>query len=200
MISKKYKCIFVHIPKTGGTSVENILKDRIEPSLTGDRSQEISCHWNIAKYKKKNNTAFEDYFKFTVVRNPWARLLSGYTYFRNGAAGSPRDLRAKEMYGDCFKKFIHNLDKYPRAHFLIPQYWYVNIKGIDQMDFTCRLENIKEDFKIIADKLKLEIRDLYKTRQTKHKHYTECYDEEMIDIVSKKYGKDIKYFGYKFGE
>ncbi|MBA2490567.1 MAG: hypothetical protein H0V34_02305 [Gammaproteobacteria bacterium] len=56
----RYRCIYVHIPKTGGVSISTSLFG----STTGR-------HRTVAEYKQIfGERAFKDYFKFTFVRNP----------------------------------------------------------------------------------------------------------------------------------
>lgn len=72
MISHHHKCIFIHIQRTGGTSIERWLQGEDQWNI---------CHnvkhitTKFAKYKQYPEY-YDDYFKFTFVRNPYDRVLS----------------------------------------------------------------------------------------------------------------------------
>src|SRR6187402_3169911 len=69
MISHKHQCIFVHIPKTAGNSINRVFGVGWEN------------HKDLARYHAEiPRETFERYFKFAIVRNPWDRLLSDYNY------------------------------------------------------------------------------------------------------------------------
>ncbi|MEA1988675.1 MAG: sulfotransferase family 2 domain-containing protein, partial [Pseudomonadota bacterium] len=62
------KFVFIHIGKTGGTSVEKILNIPHEHKIALDKMQEIG----IDKWNSK--------LKFAIVRNPWDKVVSHYHY------------------------------------------------------------------------------------------------------------------------
>jgi len=184
MISHTRKYIFVHINKTGGTSVE--AKLRKISKHHGNK------HYNIIKYRNlaNNEHGFENYFKFTIVRNPWDRLVSNY-FFRKRRGKSTsisfKDWVVKNKFDGCNAKHTQLS-------------WISDETGELIIDFIGRFENLQEDFNIICERIGVPHQQLAHKNKSKHKHYTEYYDEETKQIVAEKYAKDIEYFGYKFGE
>ena len=71
MISHKHKCIFIHISRTGGSTIERLLQG--EDQWNRDP---YSKHITTARAKKLYSEWWDDYFKFTFVRNPYDRVLS----------------------------------------------------------------------------------------------------------------------------
>jgi hypothetical protein len=74
MILPDKKIIFIHIPRTGGTSVEKYFNFKYEAGWKPKTAQ----HLTLQEYSEHYDT--DNYFKFTIVRNPWDRLMSWYLW------------------------------------------------------------------------------------------------------------------------
>ena len=80
-----------------------------------------------------------------------------------------------------------------------------------ELDFIGRYENLQHDLCVCLNKIfknkneycdyvtKIDLNSM-SYNKSKHKRYTEYYDEETIAIVTEKLSIDINYFNYKFGE
>lgn len=77
MISDAYQFIFIHINKTGGTSIEKVFE------RNADQRDVPLKHASVSEIQAQYPQAFARYFKFSFVRNPWDWLVSRYHWSRN---------------------------------------------------------------------------------------------------------------------
>ena len=192
MINHEHKFIFIHIPKSGGTSIGKSL-------LNDDSLYDNKSHNPYSK--ELVMPIYDDYFKFSIVRNPWARLVSLFyektPRFTGGISFSDY---IKEICINNTNSSILQRDKNAILHsspYL--DYWFNGT--IDKIDFVGKFEDIQNCWKTISKRLQYSTSLLPKRRIGVYsKHYTEYYDAETRQIVAEKYAKDIEYFGYKFEE
>jgi len=208
MISHKHKYIYIHICKCAGSTISSTLpshysyklkskkhipeNERIYPALSL-----INYHFTIHSIQNElNEDLFKEIFKFTFVRNPWSRIVSAYFFDKSHPNKRNPTFTS---FSDYLKK-IHQSTGLQSVHKLNCLDWISDKNGNVLVDYVGRFEHLQQDFDIICDKIGIPRQQLPQKNKTKHKHYTEYYDDETREIVAEKYVKDIEYFGYKFGE
>ncbi len=167
MISHHHSCIFVHIPKTAGQSIEHAFLNWIglswetrAPLLMGENDQPLLgpprlAHLSADQYvgcKHIPQTMFDAYFKFAIVRNPWSRMVSFYKYLGYQRTHSFRSF----LLGDFRKHLLQE-----RYWFVRPQRDYIySADGDILVDYVGRFENLQSSFDVVCDKLGLPATEL----------------------------------------
>ena len=195
MISHKLKFIFIHIPKTSGNSLILYLKDFIDDevinitNLLGEKQGiRILCgktrknikHVNITYYKNTYGEKINDYFKFTIVRNPYDRMLSFYFFSK----GKNNQVFNRNEFINFIKKNNSFQHKYIDNTFHI----------IHFENLINELKNI-ECFKEIVD---FNNYPTLNASSNSKRNYNEIYDKELKDLIFNKYKKDFELFGYEY--
>lgn len=195
MISHKLKFIFVHIPKTSGNSLSLYLKDIVndgviqrDNNLGKNSGIDIICektktgikHENIDYYRRIYGEKINDYFKFTIVRNPYDRMLSFYFF--------EKTIRNQTFNRSEFIRFVTKCKSF--------QYDY-----IDDSCHTIHYENLIDELKNIdCFKGVVDFEDYPKLnssancKELYHKVYDN--DEELKNIIFEKFKKEFEMFGY----
>jgi hypothetical protein len=167
-----YKFVYFVIHKTGTRSIFD---------LFGFQKEDFKIY---------DPNRYKEYFTWTLVRNPWDRLVS--TYKDKASKGYGPWCNFKNL---TFSDFIINKEGIKNSHTCVQKTQFP-----PNIDFIGRFENLQEDFNTICDKIGMPRQELPHKNKSKHKHYTEYYDDETRQIVAEKFAKDIEYFGYEFGE
>ena len=193
MISHKHKFIFIHYPKTAGETINYFLCKQRHP---------VHKHKKLKFFEDKYD--LKDYFKFTFCRNPWSQVVSFYFHFKRLKRCAPLyscNIANNFSFSDYCKKMFQDKPSFPNDYWHDSHYSFLlNSKNDVNIDFIGKFENLQEDFNIVCDKIGIPPQELPHINKSKHKHYSEYYDDKTREIVAKKYAKDIEYFGYEFGE
>lgn len=186
------KCIFIHIPKCAGISICK--------SLLGNLG---GGHLTIRDYQAAFTPhEFVNFFKFTIVRNPWDRLVSAYNFLKRGGLNERDRLWAEENlarftdFNEFVKNWVNRKNVFTYYHFR-PQTYYVSIRNKPILDYIGYMDRIKQDYEFIAKKINVTA-PLQHINKSDHLDYKKIYNSSSIEIVRKTYEDDIQIFGYTF--
>lgn len=172
MISHQNKCIFVHIPKNAGQSIESVFVKNhgltwnerspllLKPNFDPNKGPPRLAHLTAQEYigcAHIPEELFNQYFKFSFTRNPWDRLVSEYNY---------RKAHGDLNYQASFKLFVMNnfpdvtADNYTSSkdyyRHIIPQWKFLyDNDGNCLVDFIGRFEKLQLDFDKVCQQINL---------------------------------------------
>jgi hypothetical protein len=194
------------MPKNASSAIRFSLRHIADIQGEDDQDSYFFHHVTGSKMKEyfdQEGLAWNEYYKFTFVRNPFSRIVSQYFYALKCANDEEIKLCAPGYYKDCqrvqsgansFKDFITKGD-FHGMHEASQLKWLT-----EDFNFIGKVENLPDDYKHVCQEIGIPYRPLPKYNTTKHEHYTEYYDDETIDFVSNRYKESIERFNYKFGE
>lgn len=175
---------FFHASKCAGSSVESWLKNNVNGDVYDNDLRHL--------YPRHLTNLFPEGFgwSFCVVRNPWDRMVSWYSYFKNIKG---LDLSFDEYLEKCFyDKTVQNTNMFGKPTPLI--------KYVNDVNFVVRFENLVEDFKVVQDKVNCYAPLQHTNKTRDDRDYVKYYGcQKHIDVIQSFYKDDINLLGYSFG-
>ncbi len=207
IISHQRSYVFVHIPKTGGTSMSLALEDRAtsDDILIGDtpkaqrrrkRQQDLQAPgriWKHSSLRDVDGLYPEDAFVFTLVRNPWDRIVSYYHWLRAQTFAHPAVQVAKAVR---FPEFLK--DPTVQAAIRANSYasYVTDATGQERCDLFARLEH-PEDLAPLWQHLGFLLSVGHENLSERGADWRVYYDAEGFEIVQEIASVDIERFGYQ---
>lgn len=216
--------IFIHIPKTAGTSLSHAMKNCNKCSVTPFTCKDaegvihtMTTHSTARDISRAvGRELFEKYLSFSVVRNPWDRLVSFY-YFKilsakQRASGSRRQRSAEYMEREQqeieqmldlgFNNWVLSLDsdiqQYAENEALDPQVkWVCDDAGQLMVTRVLYYENLARDVSRLAGKISMQFSPI-RGNSSKHEPWWQLYDEDAFEFVKTRYAEDLEAFNYQY--
>lgn len=215
IISAGRRYIFVHIPKTGGTSLARALEARAmaDDILIGDtpkaqrrkaRLKTLSPRgrlWKHATLADIDGILTPDQmaamFCVTLVRNPWDRAVSYYHWLQGQGFDHPAVGLAQTLgFGDFLRHplTVASLAAWPVARYM------TDVTGVDRTSAVLRLEHLEEDIAGFAAHLRFRPDMPHDNRSFRQLDYRGYYDDGLADHLGRVCAVDVARFGYRFDQ
>ena len=215
MISHKHKCIFIHISKCAGSTIEkcfgidvndntsNFNEDLFGWSTKHKLYLQHATPQQLIDLKLLDSQVWENYFKFIIVRNPYSRVISDYFWVMNESQVNDSFENYLLKKGEFTKIFNDTNEKYYRGDHLYKQkdYFFINQKRI-KYDLIIRFENISEGFNNLIQMLDLKT-DFFKKSvlnapKNKKIHYSKFLKGNDKLLFESLYHEDLEFLNYSF--
>lgn len=204
IISQGRNYIFVHIPKTGGTALAAALETRAMKNdiLIGDtpkaqkrksKLKDLAAKGRIWKHSTLDDMTGvinpAGMFTFTLVRNPWDRMVSYYHWLRAQTFDHAAISRAKSM---CFSDFLND----PATQMGLIKNPYKSYVNDDAHYF--RIENLTDDLTPLWQHLGFQLSIPHLNQSARPRDWRPFYNSIDADLIAKLCAEDIARSAYGF--
>lgn len=175
---------FVHIPKSAGSSVVEWLSKNFE-------YERIKGHPNLSMIKEQ----WEVGRTFSVVRNPWSRMVSAYFYLKQyGFYWEDNNIKSVDDF-PSWEMFIDKLDYDTKSWNSLTTNQCEWIQP--SVDYILKAETLTEDFKLIQDLMCCHAPLPY-INTSQHDDYRVYYTDLQRNKIANIFQKDIELYSYTF--
>ena len=206
--------VFIHIPKTGGTSLARALELRAmkDDILLGDTPKARKRRHRVAGVTTrgrlwKHSTladidglvpgeVLDGLFAFTLVRNPWDRAVSYYHWLQTQTFDHPAVQLAQDLDFAGFvadRQTLRAFQRNPAAKYMR------RANGREQCDAFIRIEHFNEDAAPLVAHLGFAPKLAVLNASERGKDYRSYYDDKSAESLGRACAADIARFGYGFG-
>lgn len=213
IVSHRHRYIFVHIPKTGGTSLNLALEARVgrDDIILSDtpkgrnrrrRVRDAPARGRLWKHSTLADieglvdpAIFADYLLIAMVRNPWARAVSYHRWLgQQGFANPAVDLAKRLPFRDFLRQpLIRHQMGVPARRYL------TDGAGREYPALFLRLEHLDQDLPQLAERLGFDPGPLpHANRSGQGGDWRAAYDGPSAAIIAEAAAEDIARFGYAF--
>jgi len=206
IVSNSRNFIFLKTRKCGGTSIQSSLKhicDSNDYVTYGWVNQINNKHSPIEEFatlkdiQTKLNIDTDPYFKFGIIRNPYAITLSRYMFhIKKGREKGPQN---KEN----FNSWVQNIYFNPNGWYIKDKFSYFLFDGETPLvEYIMKLENIENDFKNLLTYLKvnheeISLRHINISNNT-HESYRDWINPKSKELIDQYFEFELNYFNYEF--
>lgn len=217
ILSKSGQFLFVHNPRTGGTTIERLLAKVGARRVTSLRDEfgiekSLSVHAPIRDLQEQLDPgSFAAIHKFAFVRNPWDRLVSIFKFQHRdrikasielSTKGDVQELVAQEQQEvRLFREWL--FAEHPELEFggrpitRVPQTWWLSDDNGIVVDHIGKFENLKNELFELRNKLAVAESFNPINKSEKRFPWWNYFDQESFQWVAEHFSSDIENFEYQ---
>jgi len=208
MISSEKHFIFIHVKKTAGNSIaERLLpycEDKVHlkgKAMDGVESLETKNSYGLDKHascqewvKALGEESYRKHLIFSVVRNPWDRMVSHFFHQRKWKEGKT------DFDGDSFFHWLHKIKSMESLiHYKAPGLLGFTLsKPVLGVDYIMRFESLDEDWNHLCTLLEISYLPLNQRNMGEHDNYRRYYNAATYKLVAALCRWEIDRFDYRF--